>query len=80
MIVGHGIHKTAVEQGEFFGDDDNEKYYRQKGHIGDCIVNTDGSPCSELVLARLFATAVKEDATIHMFMDMCRTEDKGLGL
>ena len=75
-LVGHGIYNTTAELGEFLGEDDDETTFMQKGHIGDCIVNTDGTKCSELCLEVLLARAVNENALISMFFDMCRTENK----
>jgi hypothetical protein len=76
LFTGHGIHKTTVEKGGEIGEDDTEEYFRQEGQLGDCVVNTNGSLCSELLLSFLLSTAVNENAHIGIFMDMCRTEDK----
>ena len=72
--IGHGIYKSAIEQGECLGVGDGDAYFRQRGHFGDCILNTDGTTCSLLNLEVLFARAVNKDTLIVMFLDMCRTE------
>ena len=76
--IGHGIHQTTVEKGGDFGEDDTGEYFHQEGQLGDCVVNTNGELCSELMLSFMLSTAVNEDAHIGIFMDMCRTENKVL--
>jgi len=78
IYSGHGIHQTTVEKGKEFGEDETnaEEYFKQKGHIGDCIVNTNGTFCSELMLSLLLSSAVNQQALIGLFFDMCRTETK----
>ena len=75
-MLGHGIHKICVELGELEVEEDGKLYYGQKGHLGDCIVNVDGTLCSEMCITMLIATKMNKTARMSMFFDMCRTEDK----
>ena len=63
-----------MEKGSDLAEDEDEEYFNQEGHHGDCIVNVDGTVCSELMLSFYFAGVVKQDALICLFFDMCRTE------
>lgn len=75
-FTGHGIHKTLAEKGTPVTENTEEAQYNQEGEYGDCIVNTDGSLCSELVVSMVIASSLKKDAKICLFLDMCRTEGK----
>ena len=76
VYTGHGIHKTMVEKGKQAAENDEEADYKQRGKLGDCLVNTDGSVCSELELALSIAQELSENTRICLFYDMCRSQSK----
>ena len=76
VYSGHGIHKTMAEKGKPNAMNDEEAEYKQRGKLGDCLVNTDGSECSELELALNIAEALSENTRICLFYDMCRSQSK----
>ena len=76
VYTGHGMHKTMVEKGKQAAENDEEADYKQRGKLGDCLVNTDGSVCSELELARSIAQELSENTRTCLFCDMCRSQSK----
>mgnify|MGYP001223969665 CR=1 FL=1 len=44
--------------------------------FGDCLVNTNGTVCSELFLALNIAQALSKNTKICLVYDMCRTQTK----
>ena len=76
VYSGHGVHKTSAEKGKFQTETENKTNYGQSGELGDCLVNTDGTLCEELLLSWEIARELKGDALMGFFYDMCRSEKK----
>ena len=57
----------------------HEKSNHQINEIGDCLVNVDGSPCSELRLSLSIAQELPENTTMCFLYDMCRVETRVRG-
>ena len=56
-----------------------EKHEKGNHHInelGDCLVNVDGSECSELRLSLSIAQELPENTTMCFLYDMCRVETR----
>jgi len=70
IYMGHGIHKVMAEK--------HEKSNRQINELGDCLVNVDGSLCSELELSLSIAQELPESTTMCFLYDMCRVETRGV--
>ena len=76
VYSGHGVHKTSAEKGKFQTETENKTNFGQRGELGDCLVNTDGTLCEELLLSWEIARELKGDALMGFFYDMCRSEKK----
>ena len=76
VYSGHGVHKAMVQKGRETAENDKEIEFKQKGKFGDCLVNTDGTFCSELELALKIANELSEKTRICLFYDMCRNQSK----
>jgi len=70
IYMGHGIHKIMAEKHERGNHHINE--------LGDCLVNVDGSLCSELELSLSIAQELPESTTMCFLYDMCRVETRGV--
>jgi len=68
IYMGHGIHKIMAEKHERGNHHINE--------LGDCLVNVDGSLCSELRLSLSIAQELPENTTMCFLYDMCRVETR----
>jgi len=68
IYMGHGIHKIMAEK--------HERGNNQVNDIGDCLVNVDGSPCSELRLSLSIAEELPENTNMCFLYDMCRVETR----
>jgi hypothetical protein len=76
FFSGHGIHKTTAEKG-IRGNWNSEKVeYGQEGEIGDCLVNSDGTYCEELMLSSCVSNELGKNTKICFLYDMCRDETK----
>ena len=76
FFSGHGVFKSTAEKGMLYTGNKEKADYKQEGEYGDCLVNSDGSLCEELLLAYQVSDVLNKDAQICMFYDMCRSEQK----
>ena len=76
VYCGHGIHKTAAEKGNRANENEKEADFNHVGEFGDCLVNVDGSLCSELSLALGIAQGLSENTRMCLFYDMCRAQGR----
>jgi len=68
IYMGHGIHTVMAEK--------HEKGNHHINELGDCLVNIDGKPCSELELSLAIAKNLPEKTTMCFLYDMCREEKR----
>jgi len=79
LACGHGTHRTLVEKGKLPDESEEEANFDPRGQLGDCMVNTAGSLCSELELSYWVAKELKKDTKMVFFFDMCRNMDRDAG-
>jgi len=68
LYLGHGCHKNIIYK--------HEGSYLQKGQLGDCLVNVDGTFCAELELALCIGQNLAEKTKICLMYDMCREQTR----
>ena len=54
----------------------HERSNLQMTELGDCFVNVDGSPCSELKLSLNIAEELPGHTTMCFLYDMCRVQTR----
>ena len=76
FFSGHGLHKTTAEKGIRRNYNSEKADYGQEGELGDCLVNSDGTYCEELLLSSSVSKELGENAKLCFLYDMCRNETK----